>query len=64
MMVNDKKLRQHLADARSAHDDAFTWSTSSYSARAIQEQTDAARGGVSAIDGALTRIGELSRKYG
>jgi hypothetical protein len=62
LMINDDKLRHHVGDARSAQHEAFTYAdTLPLSA---QDQIDAARNGVSAIDRALTRVGWLTRMYG
>ncbi|MGI5251082.1 hypothetical protein [Actinacidiphila glaucinigra] len=64
LTVNDKRLRQLVADARSDMAEAWAWAGDSQSPRDIREQTDVARRGVGHIDRALTRIGELSRTYG
>ncbi|MGW2781054.1 hypothetical protein ACWC3X_07335 [Streptomyces populi] len=63
-MVSDDKLNQLVADARSAMNDAGARAQSAWNPSAIQAQADEARAGVSSIDKAITRLAELTRKYG
>ncbi|MFF8869475.1 hypothetical protein [Streptomyces massasporeus] len=63
-MVNDNKLNQLVANARSAMNEAGARAQSAWNPAAIQAQSDAAREGVSSIDKAITRLAELTRKYG